>query len=136
MQRTASRLRWATATFLFRCPYIESKGWIADDGVADTDNTYEPVSCYACRRVHPVNPNTGKVTSGRTVRPALGSGRLRPEWTIFGLAHTTELSHDRKYGREVPRRGAAASQLVAVGVGHVARIVLYGCLLDATTPYI
>jgi hypothetical protein len=44
------------ATRVFLCP----QGWFADDGSGDSE-TYEAVTCLACKQVHMVNPKTGKV---------------------------------------------------------------------------
>jgi hypothetical protein len=54
------------ATFLFRCPNTgyRVQGWVADDGSEDTSETYQSVSCQACRQLHLVNPSTGKVLGG------------------------------------------------------------------------
>jgi hypothetical protein len=51
------------APFLFRCPNtgLHVQGWVADDGSDNPDETYEAVSCHACRQVHLVNPTTGTV---------------------------------------------------------------------------
>jgi hypothetical protein len=48
-------------TFLYRCPNtgLKVQGWVADDPARD--ETFEPVTCTACARVHLVNPKTGKV---------------------------------------------------------------------------
>jgi len=54
------------ATFIYRCPTtgLSIQGWIADDGVTETDDeTYQPLTCLACRQAHLVNPQTGKVVS-------------------------------------------------------------------------
>jgi hypothetical protein len=50
------------APFLFRCPNtgLHVQGWLADDG-SEGAETYETVSCLACRQVHLVNPSTGRV---------------------------------------------------------------------------
>ena len=50
------------ATVLFFCPNTGDRvqGWFADDGSEDSE-TYEAVTCLACRQVHMVNPKTGKV---------------------------------------------------------------------------
>jgi hypothetical protein len=49
--------------FIYRCPttalYVQ--GWFADEVVDDEETAYEPVTCLACNRVHPVNRATGKV---------------------------------------------------------------------------
>jgi hypothetical protein len=50
------------ASVVFLCPNIGDRvqGWFADDGSGDSE-TYEAVTCLACRQVHMVNPRTGKV---------------------------------------------------------------------------
>jgi hypothetical protein len=50
------------ATVLFRCPNTGDRvqGWFVDDVSGDSE-TYEAVTCLACRQVHMVNPRTGKV---------------------------------------------------------------------------
>jgi len=49
-------------TFLYSCPNTGQKvqGFVAED-VSDDPDTYETVTCLACRRVHLVSPATGKV---------------------------------------------------------------------------
>ena len=49
-------------TFLYRCPTTSQtvQGYIAEE-VSDDPNTYETVTCLACRQVHLVNPASGKV---------------------------------------------------------------------------
>jgi hypothetical protein len=49
-------------TFLYRCPSTSQTvhGFAAKD-VSNDPDTYESVTCLACRRVHLVNPATGKV---------------------------------------------------------------------------
>jgi hypothetical protein len=49
--------------FLYRCPNtnLNIQGWIADDPDDGDDNSYEAVTCLACRAVHIVNPKTGKL---------------------------------------------------------------------------
>jgi hypothetical protein len=51
------------ATLLFRCPNTgyRVQGWVSDDGSEDAAETYESVTCYACRQMHLVRPTTGKV---------------------------------------------------------------------------
>ena len=51
------------ATLLFTCPSTGARvqGWFADDGSEDDGETYEGVTCLACRQVHMVNSRTGKV---------------------------------------------------------------------------
>jgi hypothetical protein len=48
--------------FLFRCPNknLRVQGWTADDP-SESDSSYAPVECIACRQIHYVNPATGKV---------------------------------------------------------------------------
>jgi hypothetical protein len=50
------------APFIFRCPNTGRRvqGWSADEAPSDGD-AYETISCLACRRVHLVNPTTGKL---------------------------------------------------------------------------
>jgi hypothetical protein len=49
--------------FLYRCPNtgLNVQGFVADDPTEGEAETYEPVTCLACTRVHLVNPRTGKV---------------------------------------------------------------------------
>jgi len=49
-------------TFLFRCPNTSQnvQGFTAEE-VSDDPDAYESVTCLACRRVHMVNPASGKV---------------------------------------------------------------------------
>jgi hypothetical protein len=48
--------------FLFRCPNTGMKvqAWSADD-ISAGDDRYEATTCTACRKIHLVNPATGKV---------------------------------------------------------------------------
>ena len=48
---------------IFLCPNmgVPVQGWFADDGAENGGETYEGVTCLACRRVHMVNPRTGKI---------------------------------------------------------------------------
>jgi len=48
--------------FLYRCPItgLRVQGLVAED-VPDDVDTYESITCLACRQVHLVNPATGKV---------------------------------------------------------------------------
>jgi hypothetical protein len=51
------------ATFIFRCPNtkLRVQGWAADDP-SDGDNAaFAPVECVVCRRLHYVNPASGRV---------------------------------------------------------------------------
>ena len=47
--------------FTYRCPQTgqQVQGWAADD--LTEGETYEPVTCTACGRIHLVNPKSGKV---------------------------------------------------------------------------
>jgi len=51
------------AAFLYRCPVTRMtvQGWTADDPTEGDGDTYEAVTCLACKRVHLVNPKTGEV---------------------------------------------------------------------------
>ena len=46
---------------MYHCPRtgLMVQGWIADEPM--TGETYEPVTCTACDRVHLINPKTGKI---------------------------------------------------------------------------
>jgi hypothetical protein len=50
------------APFIFRCPNtgLHMQGWSAED-VSDDRETYEAMTCTACRQLHFVNRATGKV---------------------------------------------------------------------------
>jgi hypothetical protein len=52
--------------FLYRCPVIglTVQSFVAsaeDDGDSGSDESYESVTCIACKGVHLVNAKTGKV---------------------------------------------------------------------------
>jgi hypothetical protein len=49
------------AALIYRCPTTGQKvqGWLANDE-SDDGESYETVTCAACRQVHLVNPKTGK----------------------------------------------------------------------------
>ena len=51
------------AAVIFLCPNmgVPVQVWFADDGAENSGETYEGVTCLACRRVHMVNPRTGKI---------------------------------------------------------------------------
>lgn len=51
-------------TFVYRCPNTSLKvqGVVADE--ATDDDTFHPVTCIACTRIHMVNPKTAKVLGG------------------------------------------------------------------------
>ena len=48
--------------FIYRCPStgLNVQGFAADAPAQD-DETFEPVNCPICARVHLVNPKSGKV---------------------------------------------------------------------------
>jgi hypothetical protein len=48
-------------TFLYRCPNIglRVQGFAPDE--TSDDDTFAPLTCTACERVHMVNPKTEKV---------------------------------------------------------------------------
>jgi hypothetical protein len=50
------------ATILFRCPNTNQnvQAWLADEPPQEGD-LFLPVQCLACRQVHHVNPETGRV---------------------------------------------------------------------------
>jgi hypothetical protein len=60
-RRTGSGLRMAACVFL--CPHTGQRvqGWFADDASENGGETYEGVTCLACKQLHMVNPQTGKV---------------------------------------------------------------------------
>jgi hypothetical protein len=49
-------------TFVFRCPITGSnvQGFIAEE-VPPNGEAFVSVECLACRRLHMINPKTGKV---------------------------------------------------------------------------
>lgn len=51
------------ATIVYRCPAtgLLAQGWFADDEPVHSGETYEAVTCLACKRVHLVNRASGKV---------------------------------------------------------------------------
>jgi hypothetical protein len=57
-------------TPIYQCPTTgyRVQGWFPDDHGRDDTETYEPLTCLACRRVHLVNPKTGKVLGGGPFR--------------------------------------------------------------------
>jgi hypothetical protein len=60
-------------TLLFTCPVTGMNvqhRWLDDDKDAQGD-TYEPVACQACTRLHFVNRKTGRLL-GQTERSPLG----------------------------------------------------------------
>ena len=60
-QRATTALPFGMAPVLFRCP---NQGivtaWLADDA-GNGDDTYESVTCTACRQLHFINPKSGKL---------------------------------------------------------------------------
>ncbi len=57
---------------------LNVQGWIADDVTQREAETYEPVTCTACARVHLVNPKTGKVLGLTKITPP----RRRGYWEL------------------------------------------------------
>jgi len=53
------------ATFVYRCPStgLNVQGWTADEPSDKDSGQYRTVTCTMCRRVHVVNPATGKLMS-------------------------------------------------------------------------
>jgi hypothetical protein len=65
------------ATFVYRCPAtgFHVQGFSIEHGIpasAPDDDTYEAVTCTACRRIHLVNPASGHV-AGSAVQPLVKS---------------------------------------------------------------
>lgn len=50
-------------TFLYRCPVTgyRVQGFTADAPTEKGGDVYEPLTCTVCRRIHLVDPRTGKV---------------------------------------------------------------------------
>jgi hypothetical protein len=53
--------------FFYRCPNagLKVQGWIAKDQTERAAENYEPLTCWACARVHLVNPKNGKVLEAK-----------------------------------------------------------------------
>ena len=53
--------------YLFRCPIAQSvvHGFLVEEAPSDDPNSYTPVSCLACGRMHLVNLTTGKTVGDR-----------------------------------------------------------------------
>ena len=50
------------AAFIYRCPNTRLRiQALAAEEITENEETYHPVTCVMCRRVHLVNPFTGKV---------------------------------------------------------------------------
>jgi len=66
-----NRLPCRVPTFLYRCPNtaLNVQGRVADDPIEGEAETYEPITCTACARVHLINPKTGKVLGLTKIRP-------------------------------------------------------------------
>ena len=49
--------------FIYRCPNtgLNVQGWVADDPTEREGETYQPITCTICTRLHLVDPKTGKV---------------------------------------------------------------------------
>ncbi len=54
------------ATLIYRCPTtgLNVQAWFADRASDDGGETFEAVTCAACRQLHLVNPKTGRVVGG------------------------------------------------------------------------
>jgi len=52
-----------STTFLYRCPLTgyEVQGFIADSPTEKNGHVYESLTCVVCKRIHLVDPKTGKV---------------------------------------------------------------------------
>ncbi len=52
-----------STTFLYRCPVTgyRVQGFVADNPTEKNGHVYEPVTCVICKRIHLVDPKTGKV---------------------------------------------------------------------------
>jgi hypothetical protein len=111
-------------TFLYRCPNtgLRVQGWIADDPTKRAGDSFEAVSCPACRRVHLVNPKSGKVLGATTLAWRNGRCRFkiipiarnRPATTAFG-PHGPSISRHKFLNKEQEyRRNAAESMRLAV----------------------
>jgi hypothetical protein len=74
IQRKESAVRRRNAgympTFLFRYPNTgyRVQGYSAEHVSGGVADTYEPVTCAMCRRVHLVNPMTGRVLGEKDER--------------------------------------------------------------------
>ena len=53
----------AIPAFVYRCPNtgFNVQGWVADDPTEREGETYQPITCTICTRVHLIDPKTGKV---------------------------------------------------------------------------
>jgi hypothetical protein len=52
-----------STTFLYRCPITGYKvqGFTADNPAEKNGHVYEALTCVVCKRIHLVDPKTGKV---------------------------------------------------------------------------
>jgi len=52
-----------STTFLYRCPVTgyRVQGFVADNPSEKNGHVYEPLTCVVCKRIHLVDPKTGKV---------------------------------------------------------------------------
>ncbi len=55
-----------STTFLYRCPITgyQVQGFLADYPAERNGHVYEAVTCVVCKRIHLVDPKTGKVAAG------------------------------------------------------------------------
>ena len=53
------------APIIYRCPHtgLRVQGFFADDVAEGDSETYETITCIACKQLHLVNSATGKVLS-------------------------------------------------------------------------
>jgi hypothetical protein len=59
----ATRVIERMATVIYRCPNtgFRVQGYTVDETVRSDQDSYEPVTCLACKLMHLVNPKSGEV---------------------------------------------------------------------------
>jgi hypothetical protein len=74
-------------SFIFRCPNMDRKvqGWTAEE-VFDGGDTYLPQQCAACRQIHYINPNTGRVLGSDDADDKYKNRRRRDVAPVPGFA--------------------------------------------------
>ena len=74
------------ATRVFLCPNTGDRvqGWFADNG--SDGETYEAVTCLACRQAHMVNPKTGKLGADKETDDPLRDIKKAPGLLFPGPA--------------------------------------------------
>ena len=57
-----------STTFVYRCPITgyNVQGFIADNPAEKNGHVYESLTCIVCKRIHLVDPKTGKVAGSDT----------------------------------------------------------------------